>query len=1615
MTDDIKRKNTNIDPRDAWEHGFGPMPQMPRYKPEPRAKNERTRAPLKWPKMAEFVNPGLPMDDPLPTGDARQTELTRIEAQNQNIQGRIRDERNSLDNALGGVAQQSFIVDAIKWFEDRQKEKEDAEDGPPDPNFKPPLEDLDGKTRDQQLWLMESKNQRQYFNRLGQLQAYEQDVGALFNKGTVSGMAATAIGTLPENALAGMAGGAGAATFARNVAFLARNSKNIARAANIGQLASGVATTGFQATVNPNVTATDVAIGAAMDWASAKFPHAVANTSARVREKVGDIVQSRLEKKAAGEAADAAPDAPAATPEAKPDVDTETPAAETAHGADDELAYENPADTANRIGRYVDAVQIDDENIKAVQHTEPEPAPHITERIDPETGEITGVDLDADAQAIERKRAEQEKAEAAAKPADTEAKKESSKTEQPEPEPEDPRPIGTDHPVIEAQHETINRVADNDAERVTSYTEAERRAMLEDADADVAREVLGDQYDKLTVNKSTRDVHDIVANKLIEDAKEGGGLAVHENGVHVIGQGVKSGDITAIKNLLDTFAPTEKIVIRGGTKNGGRIVFGNKTAIIDIPGSGRKGNEFTIAHEVGHKVVADWISSNALSKETRTAFRDLVNEIQVSSFKGNADSARKARSGATPFRFEGLNTAAANERSLVEMMKGVYKQDIAGTKGAAYHASRQEISADLFQKYIEKVINRGPDNPKSIPKKLVNSLRKLYTKFLDLIRASGTPLDSRAEAFFDGVADAVARRAERAEAGAAKKAQHAPRDAAAQPLPASPEAFEAKPLPQKKGAYGIGLVPNRTPKDAAVHQALKIIIDKAKAEAPDRVAMIPLQERITKSPNPETVGNSLISASAIMAASKNAVIRWMGARLAESPSGAIGGARQKTAAIRKFALKNYIIGTSMHELDEAASAWAKAKGYGVIRRAADARLRDAFNKELTDAMIEYRKGVAPADPALLRGVQAWEAMASRVIDTDRKFRQVGATTKPNVSPKGYMPRRLDGSKVAELTYVQRQKFQDAIKRYFLSLGWSDDVAEKTARGYLDYAARQRLGVSVQKSLDMTDLENREDIVKLLMGQGMDEAKARKLAGGFAGSLDSHLKHRIDIDENMDLGGIKIKDLMVNDHTFLMRSLADNTSGWAAMSEIGVYSKGQLDMIREAVAVGTGEHSATAAEMRAFDQVVAEITGQPFGTAGQSKALAAVQSLTSVTRLGGLVFNNVPEIFNLAGAAGVTTMLKFFPSIRKMRREILDLRAGKPPANSILSSIEQHYGAPFGTEGYLLATPWDSPGQSMHSGAMYEDGVAMRAVNAIGHAQTVITGVRAVTAAQTRYTAQEMTRLALEYAQGYRGGNLASKYLADAGLSEDFINRVRPQLAAATTWSGKHAVGFDISKLEPADADTFSQAIYRSARQIIQGGYAGETGAWVHSDIGRAMGQFKSFAILSLEKQQLRQWSNMGPLRFTLTFAATMAACLPIHMMRVYWNSLGKDEESRHKYLNDALSPYALATAAMTYMSTSGMLPDLLQMLGQVATSNIAPEGFRKAAEKAGLGGYNDALIGGAVMPAVGMANDMYSALQGKKSVTRVIPGLNAAPLVPLMNMFRKEADEFMKDKDEDQK
>ena len=1558
---DIKSRNTNIDPRDSWETGFGPMPQMPKFKREKEEPLPRVpREPRKWPKMAEYVDPGKPLDDPLPTGDTRQTGLQETKDEAQVVNAKLREQNNTFAKMLGGGAQQTFVGDLVNWWADMKEAEKDAEDGPPDPNFKIPTEDLDGKTRDQQLWLMESKNQRQYFNRLGQLQAYEQDVSALYNKGTVSGMAIGMLTALPESALASMTGGGGAGAIARNAAILARNAKNIKRAVVAGEILSGTATTSFQAAVNPNVSAADIAIGTAMDWATSSLPRHILAGAEGARGKLAE----KLGKKTEGEA-------DAAAPESVPEAEPEVPAAET------------PVERADRIGRLVDAVQVDDDNMKAAMRHEPEPSPSISEHVDPETGEIRGADLNSDAVAIEAKRA-------AEKPAEPEGKA-PEKTDEPDTVPE-PRRIGTEHDAIETQGETIARVADNDGERVTSYTEAERRAALEEADADVAREVLGDQYDSLTIGKSTRDANDIAATKLIDDAKASGGIVDHGNGIHVIGASVKSEDITAIRNLLDAFAPTETVLIRGGSSNGGRISFGNRTAIIDIPGNGRKGNEFTIAHEVGHKVVADWISSNALSKETRTAFRDLVNEIQVSSFKGDAGNAIKARSGATPFRFEGIDAAAAQEKSLVDLMKGVFKEERAATKGAAYHASRQEISADLFQKYIEKVINRGQDNPKSIPKKLVNSLRKLYSKFLDLIKASGTPLDHRAEAFFDSVAEAVARRAERATThhGAMK-------EAAARPV--SVESFEAKPLPQSKDPYGNELAPTTDAKSEAINQATKIIVDKALAEAPDRVAMLPLQDRLTKSPNPETLANNLISASAIMAASKNAIIRWMGARLAESPSGAIGGKRQNTAAIRKFALKNYIIGTSMHELDEAAAMWAKAKGHNIIRRAMDARLRDEFNRELTDAMIEYRKGNAPTDPALLRGVQAWEAMASRVIETDQKFRQVGATTKPNVKPQGYMPRRLDGGKVAALSHAQREAFQREIEKYFLGMGWSDDVAKKTAHGYLEYAARQRLGVSVQKSLDMTDLENREDIVKLLVGQGMDEAKARKLAGGFAGSLDSHLKHRIDIDENMDLGGIKIKDLMVHDHTFLMRSLADNTSGWAAMSEVGIYSKGQLDLIREAVAAGTGEHSATAAEMRAFDQVVAEITGQPFGTAGQSKALAAIQSLTSVTRLGGLVFNNAPEIFNLAGAAGVGTMLRFFPSIAKMRREILDIRAGKPPSNGILSSIEKHYGAPFGTEGYLMATPWDSPGQSMHSGAMYEDSIAMRALNAVGYAQHVMTGVRAITSAQTRYTAQEMTRLALEYAQGYRGGKLAEKYLADAGLSKEFIDRIRPQLNAATTWNGKHAVGFDIDRLEPADADTFSQAIYRSARQIIQGGYAGETGAWVHSDIGRAMGQFKAFGILAVEKQQIRQWNNMGPLVFTLTFAATMAACLPIHVMRVYWNSLGKDPESRRKYLDNALSPEALATATMTYMSTSGMLPDLLQSLSQFT----------------GTRSYNEALIGGNVAPAVGMANDLYDAARGAKSPLRMIPGLNAAPLVPLMNMFRKEADEFMKDKDKDQK
>lgn len=1594
MDNKIKYRNTQIDPREAWTTGFGPMPVMPHVPPEPKAKAE-PRAPRQWKQLPEFVNPGTPPSDDLPVGDERSSTLTDIRQERQATDARINKEKNTFARALGGAAQQTIAGSIMNWLSDQHEAEQGRQDeekfGPPAP-FKPDPKDLDDKTLDQQKWLLESRNERQFRDRLGQLQAFELDTSALYNKGIVSGIALGMLSGIPENMLLSMAGGAGATSVVKNLASAAKLAQNAKKIEIAGEIAAGAIGTSFQANIDPNVGISDVAMGIATDWATSRLP-------LHIKDAISDRRAGSIER--------SIEDIPEEHAHAEGVTDNSTPNAETKehHTTTDKEepdSLETPQQQADRVKRFADSVQVNKDNLSAANDLDPHPQPSVANpqlRIDQETGEILDPVPEIKSNAQREKDAEASKQVQKIKDSAEDAKLSTKKKyDDPDPSPDEflnedpdfiPDPdlgihdnivdefdenVHADEPLEVEPRETHRPIGTQPPAKKGIETDHDRISRLEEKDEEVARAIREDSVNDKLGRKLGDGEDDFVEQ--FRQLRETKGIAKAKGGNIFIQPGIPSSTITHARNLIDTFLPGTKAIIRRSSGNEGSIrILGRNHAVIDAPITGKPTDHVVLGHEIGHMVVTRWLKDTRLNSGLRKDMERLINEIQAKSFEpGKAQEAAAARSGSANGR---ISVKPDDTRSLVDILKGVYREQGADSaKNAAYLVSRQEIGADLFQKYLERVAERGKDNPVSIPRKLVHALNRLYNKLLALIKKTGTPLDDRAEAFFDAIANVNATHAE--PRGKAKESG----DGAV--------VHNYKVHPATTQPYGEDLLPEHDNRSKGVKAAVKSILAKARSEDPGRVEQLPLQERIINSSNPEAISNSLISASAIMANSKNVIVRWMGAKLAESPSG-LGINRQKTAAIRKHVLRNGLIGRSMHDLESAASEWAKSKGYSLGRRLIDPRIRDMFNKELTDAMIEFRHGQAPSDPALLKGVMAWHDLAQRKLDMDRKYRKVGATQKLDIKPEGYMPRKLDGAKVSALTADQRFRFQKAIEAHFLKLGWSPEISEKTSRTYLDYAAKQRLGITASKSIDMTDPDNVEDIVKILIGQGMTEAQARSLAGGFAGKLDSHLKHRINIDESIDLGGVRIIDLMVHDHVALMRDLANETSGWAAMSEVGIHSQGELDIMREAIAAGAGENAVSAAEMKAFDQVVAEITGTPFGTAGRSKVLAAVQSLTSVIRLGGLVFNNAPEILNLAGAAGVGTAIKFFPQIRTMLREIKGIVNGGSSQNGLLASMERLYGAHFGTDGYLLASPWDSPGFKLNSGAQYEEGIFIRSLNAIGHAQGVLTGVRALTHAQQRYTAQEMTRLALEYAQGFRGGEKAKKYLADIGLSESFINRVKGDLASATSWNGDRAIGFNIDRLKPEDAETFAQAIWRGSKQIIQGEFAGEHGAWVHSDVGRAMGQFKAFGILSMEKQLLRQWNILGPIEFSMFFLGTASACLPIHMMRVMWNSLGKEEEERRKYLDNALSTTALATAVMTYMSTSGLLADIAQGVTSIFSSNS----------------YNDELVGGQIAPSIGLVNDLWEVASFNKNVLRVIPGLNAAPLVPIMNYLRHESSDFV--------
>jgi hypothetical protein len=823
--------------------------------------------------------------------------------------------------------------------------------------------------------------------------------------------------------------------------------------------------------------------------------------------------------------------------------------------------------------------------------------------------------------------------------------------------------------------------------------------------------------------------------------------------------------------------------------------------------------------------------------------------------------------------------------------------------------------------------------------------------------------------------------------------------------------FKYKVSPQGH-AYGLDLVNQSNQAEVAA----VIMMDRAVQTAIQNAPPPNIKERSSRVLQGEkfrdaTKGgfDKFVSASQIALQSKNPVIRYFAWVLGESPSNLTGKRQNRSAAIASFHNERYILQDATRGLQDAQALWAKENGYSTWNRLTSPEAARKFDKELQEWLYKTsvgdgKKAMIPDDApdSMVQAITTLRDAYARANEIEHRYRLPG-TQADLPDPLGYMPRVLDPEKIANLTVGQKRMVVDEIYKQLMGLGtFSPVVARETAVRYLDRAEKARGGVFTPQKATIDNEDSVRVVQALLKDQGFKEEEVAQMTGPILHQKQSHFYRKLRLDENKDLGdGITLGDLMWTDHTALLRQHARSSAGWAAMAEQGIYGYEGMRAVLAAASKGSGDMKGTKAELDALSQIMSEVSNVPLNE-GQghyySSVLQGAMQATSILRLGGLAWTQSMEILNVAAHIGGMNALQALPHLRRLRKELLHIaKTGDyGAAKGLLGELEEHMGVAFGTDGYFLPNPWDTEGRSRDIRGSQENSKVFRFLNSASHAQGIMSGMRAILGTQQRFAAHVTLEQALNRAMKL---SEPDTWMKDIGFDGEMFQKLKavasdPAIVIRDD-SGK-AVQFNARRVPPEFLDAIGERVYRSVNQMIQGSFAGEKGAYVHDSLWQTLTQFRAFSFLALEKQLGRQVGNYGYAKAAMILATTMAAAMPIVMLRALIQSLGKDEEGREKYLKERLHPMELIKASANYVALAGFLPDIIDAFQDVTGQNTGPS--RK-------------LLGDRIAPSVGLINDLYEAPHNYKKALGLIPGATLPFMIPVMNGIKTGVDSLTDEED----
>lgn len=975
----------------------------------------------------------------------------------------------------------------------------------------------------------------------------------------------------------------------------------------------------------------------------------------------------------------------------------------------------------------------------------------------------------------------------------------------------------------------------------------------------------------------------------------------------------------------------------------------------------------TLAHEIGHMIYN--VRLNKLSTDELAKLDNAYNNfLKVASKQDGLGNEARGQ------RFSLLSTDLQPGR----------KEALPLDTGSKYHMSRHEFSAEQFVKYLEEDV--ATENKLGIAKDTVKMFKEAIIKALEWLRLAkreNIGITDEYKEFFDNVLQGKIMPKVNEDVLPVKR-PGAPLEQADKTGDAV-NSFMANP-----DAIRLGLT--NLPMGTATERAEAASMLQLHLKAEKWAVANPMDEKWMARAKHLTSNSTFSSIGLNMLSSPSPLVRMVASTLLEDASG-VAGRRHDTAAIAKYMYERTIMGNTKNDLSMAYEFWKKQRGFGIKDDIWGGNNWAQFNKEVA-LEIEARRGsngkAVSQDGNVVAAADSFQAAMDRSRTLQQRFGTLGSEGLGNTSA-GYMPHLMSPKKVLALSNEERATLQAALADQYVTLsGWDISFSDNLAATVVERMRRRAAG-GYATPTGGSSTEVLEEAMKEMNLSGPEViSRLKALESGAA----SHTKKRIELDLTQVLTTpsgkeLRLIDVFDTDMASLLEHQTRRVSGEVALTKYGVNGRPGLQLLRKAIEQGEDGKKATLRDQESFDQMAAEFLGQPFGT-HMGKWMERAMTANAVVRLGGIVYNQFAEFINGVFHVGAARTFESVASIPRLRSEIIAKSKGQHVENPILDSIELVGGAEFGTDAYKVVMPFDNPTHDLP--AYGRDTVTSldRILRGAGHVQSVLSGWRAIHSAQQRGMAEQIVHKALRYINEGKDDIALRQF----GINEEVQKAMKADLANIAEFDNAgRLVKLDITKMTDASAqEQFIQAVHRGTMQIIQGTFIGERGKWAHDGLLKAMTQFRSFSLVSMEKQWGRQRNDRGSFAAAGMILGSMSLAAPIYMARVYANSVGREDQQ--DYLDKMLRPQMIARATLNYIAASGMAGDFIDLTASVLPDkwDIRPTGGRP--------GQASDFVGTYILPASSLINDGYKYLQqidNLHNAAKLLPGSRLPYVLPLVN------------------